>query len=93
MAAPNGTDMKMSDIELMMDSMDSQKLIGINYNAYAYDCATPNLRDEFLNILKDEQQIAAELLNEMQKRGWYTVQPADPQLIAQTKQRFQSALG
>lgn len=93
MAAPNGTGMKMGDREIMDDLLASQKRIGSSYNTCADECATPNLRDEFLNILKDEHQIEAELFNEMQKRGWYAVQPADQQKVDQLKQRFQNALG
>lgn len=90
---PNTTDVKMGDMEIMDDSLDSQKLISSSYNTYANECATPNLRDEFLNILKDEHQIQAEIFNEMQKRGWYQLQPADQQQVAQVKQKFQNILG
>lgn len=90
---PNATDVKMGDMEVMVDSMASQKLITSHYNTYANECATPNLRDEFLNILKDEHQIQAEIFDEMQKRGWCQVQPADQQQVAQVKQKFQNMLG
>ncbi len=90
---PNTTDVKMGDKEIMDDSLDSQKLISSSYNTYANECATPNLRDEFLNILQDEHQIQAEIFNEMQKRGWYQLQPADQQQVAQVKQKFQNILG
>jgi spore coat protein CotF len=89
----NQTSPKMGDIDFMNDSLASQKLISETYNMYANECATPNLRDEFLNILKDEHQIQAELFSEMQKRGWYQVKPADQNLVMQAKQKFQNILG
>lgn len=83
----------MGDIEIVNDSIASQKLISSTYDTYANECATPNLRDEFMNILKDEHQIQSELFTEMQKRGWYQVAPADQQKVAQAKQKFQNILG
>lgn len=83
----------MGDQEMVNDSIASQKLISSSYDTFANECATPNLRDEFLNILKDEHQIQAELFTEMQKRGWYQVKPADQQQVIQAKQKFQNMLG
>ena len=82
----------MGDKEMVNDSIASQKLISNNYNTFANECATPNLRDEFMNILKDENQIEAELFNEMQKRGWYQMQAADQQQVMQAKQKYQNSL-
>lgn len=93
MNADNQNSPKMGDIDLMNDSIASQKLISDNYNTFANECATPNLRDEFMNILKDEHQIQSELFSEMQKRGWYQVKPADQNLVMQAKQKYQNILG
>lgn len=87
------TSQKMGDVEMMDDSIASQKLISSSYNTFANECATPNLRDEFLNILKDEHQIQAEIFTEMQKRGWYQITPADQNQITQAKQKYQNMLG
>jgi spore coat protein CotF len=80
----------MGDVEMVNDSIASQKLISSAYDTFANECATPNLRDEFINLLKDEHQIQAELFTEMQKRGWYQVKAADQQQITQAKQKFQN---
>lgn len=55
------TSPKMGDQEMMNDSIASQKLISNSYDTFANECATPNLRDEFLSIFKDEHQIQAEI--------------------------------
>lgn len=89
----SGNQQQMGDVEIMNDSIASQKLISGSYDTFANECATPNLRDEFLNILKDEHQIQAEIFTEMQKRGWYQVKPADQQQVMQAKQKFQNMLG
>ncbi|HEX3025953.1 MAG TPA: spore coat protein [Clostridia bacterium] len=84
---------QMGDMEMMNDSIASQKLISSTYDVYANECATPNLRDEFLNIFKDEHQIQADIFTEMQKRGWYQIKPADQQQVTQAKQKYQNMLG
>lgn len=84
---------KLGDVEMINDSLASQKLISNSYDTFANECATPNLRDDFLNILKDEHQIQAELFTEMQKRGWYQIKPADQQQVMQAKQKYQNMLG
>lgn len=89
----NNQQQTMGDMEMVNDSIASQKQISSSYNTYANECATPNLRDEFMNILKDEHQIQAELFDEMQKRGWYQTKPADQQQIMQAKQKYQNILG
>lgn len=80
----------MGDKELMNDSIASQKLIGSTYNIYANECVNPTLRSDFLNILKEEHDIQADLFTEMQKRGWYQVKQADQSEIMQSKQKFSS---
>lgn len=78
----------MTDKELINDSVSSQKFISGNYNVYANECATPELRNDFLSILNEEHQIQADLFVEMQNRGWYQVQTAEQNKIAQAKQKF-----
>jgi spore coat protein CotF len=81
----------MGDKELMNDSIASQKHIEGAYNTYANECVNPALRTDFLNILKEEHDIQAELFSEMQKRGWYQTKPAEQSDINQSKQKFSTA--
>ncbi len=81
----------LGDREMLEDFISSQKHLTESYNAFANTCATPNLRDEYMNILKDEHQIEAELLDESLKRGWMQIQQADLQKAAQLKQQYQNA--
>jgi spore coat protein CotF len=81
----------MGDKELMDDSIASQKLIESTYNTYANECVNPSLRSDFLNILKEEHDIQADLFNEVQKRGWYQTKPADQNDIVQSRQKFSTS--
>lgn len=81
---------QMQEKEIFEDVLTSQKAITGVYNNFANECATPNVRDEFMNILKEEHQIQAEVFDEMKKRGWYQTPAAEQQKIDQAKQKFQN---
>ncbi len=80
----------MQDKEWMQDILSSQKLITGNYNTFANECATPQLRDEMLCILREEHDIQADIFDEMNTRGWYPTAPAEQQKVEQTRQKFAS---
>jgi len=84
----NSTSAMFSDKDRLQDALASQKFIAGNYNTFTTECATPEVRGVFMSILKDEHEIQNEIFTEMQKRGWYQVQPADQQKLQQAKTKF-----
>jgi len=80
----------MKDMEIMTDLLTSQKTITENYNNYANECASKELKNSFLNILQEEHQIQADVFQVMNQRGWYKTQPADQNQLSTTKQKFES---
>jgi spore coat protein CotF len=81
---------QMQDRDLMMDMLSSEKFATSGYNTYANECATPRLREDFLNILRDEHEMQAELFTEINSRGWYPTTPAEQPKIDQAKQKYQN---
>ncbi|HCC34584.1 MAG TPA: spore coat protein [Ruminococcaceae bacterium] len=81
----------MKDKEWMQDVLSSQKLITSNYNTFANECATPELRQDMLSLLHEEHDIQAEVFDEMNTRGWYPTTPAEQQKIEQAKQKFMNS--
>ncbi|TGJ76459.1 spore coat protein [Caproiciproducens galactitolivorans] len=81
---------QMQDKEILTDVLTSQKHVTETYNSFANECATPNIRDEFMRILEDEHKIQAEVFDDMKKRGWYPTPAAEQQKIQQAKQKFQN---
>lgn len=79
----------MGEKEIISDVLYSQKHITETYNTFANECSAPTVRDTFLNLLEEEHQMQAEVFSEMQKRGWYQPEQAQPQKIAQVKQKYQ----
>lgn len=74
--------------ELLTDVLSGQKQITSLYNSYAGECVSDSLRNEMLNILKDEHAIQSEIFCEMQSKGFYEVKQADTQQINSTKQKL-----
>lgn len=88
MNASNLTTGNMGDKEVLGDMLSSQKFATSNYNTYAGECQNTQLRDEFLNILKEEHCIQSELFNEMQSRGWYQVKQAPQNEVTTVYNKF-----
>lgn len=86
----NQTQSCMQDKEVLLDVLSSQKAITSTYNTFTNECATPNVRNEFMNILNEEHQLQAQIFDEMHKRGWYPTPAAEQQKIDQAKQKFQN---
>lgn len=78
----------MTDQEMMDDVLASQKLITSDYNTCANETANSQLRATFLNLLKDEHEIGADLFAQMQERGWYQPKQADQSEINKARQKF-----
>jgi len=88
MNSTNMTEGTMGDKEILKDLLTSQKFEAGNYNTFAGECVCTQLRDDFLNILKDEHMIQSDLFNEANSRGWYPVKQAPVNEIAQARQKF-----
>lgn len=78
-----------SDKEIVQDAVITQKSMAQAYNTAAGESVTLNLRTEFLDLLKDEQEILFELYTEMQKRSWYPMHMADQNEITGIQQKYQ----
>ncbi|MCL2512494.1 MAG: spore coat protein [Oscillospiraceae bacterium] len=80
----------MSDKEVMGDILATHKHITAAYNSYSNECMHKPLREDLLNILREEHNIQSGVFTEMEKRGWYVPPCAEQQMIDQTKTKFQS---
>ena len=82
----------MTEREMMEDGLNSQKHISANYNTYASECASNQLRLTFLNILSEEQELGAQIFDEMSNRGWYQVKEAEQSDVLKAKQKFVNSM-
>lgn len=61
---------KLTDKDILLDALYSQKAITYEYNQLILDCSTPQIRNSITTILCEEYRIHGELLDEMKKRNW-----------------------
>lgn len=80
----------LTEKELMYDALATQKFLTETYNTFSNECANPDVRNTFMNILNDEHKIQYELFDEMNKRGWYEVCNVEQNKINEVKQQFSS---
>ena len=66
----------LGDKEMLSDLLSTQKHVTSNYNTKAGECSCINLRDTYLNILREEHSIQSELFTESSSRGWYPTKEA-----------------
>ena len=78
----------MTEREMMEDGLNSQKLMTAQYNNYATECTNSQLRQAMLSILNQEQELGAEIYEEMSARGWYQVETASQSELDKVKQKF-----
>ena len=83
------TNSSFTDREIMDDVLSSQKHITGVYNTFSNECVNQQLQSDMLNILKEEHSIQFSVFSEMQKRGWYSPEAAQAQMINETKTKFE----
>ena len=76
------------DKAMLSDALMSQKFITGDYNTFANECVSQQVKNEFMSILTEEHQIQSDIFMELQKRGWYQTAPAEPAKVTQTKTKF-----
>ncbi|OPY58810.1 MAG: Coat F domain protein [Pelotomaculum sp. PtaU1.Bin035] len=76
----------------LTDSLITQKHIASGYNLAAAEASNTQLKDTFLNILKDEHLIQHEIFNEMSNHGWYQPKPANINDINQNMNKWSQEL-
>lgn len=74
--------------EVLHDALEAQKHVTGMFNSYSNECANPQVRKVMLDILNDEHSIQFDVFNDMQKRGYYPVTPAQQDKVNQIKSTY-----
>ena len=80
---------QLQDQEIMADMLAAQKQTTSEFNTYALECACPQLKQDMLNILSEEQGIQTNVFQCMQQRGWYPTVPAQQQAVDKARTKFE----
>jgi len=79
----------LQDQEILTDMLASQKQASGHYNVFSAECVDQNLKNDMLNIFRDEQSIQTNVFCEMSKRGWYPTCPAPQQMVEQARTKYE----
>ena len=86
----------LDDRLILQDCLSSLKDTASLYNVSAQEAANKQLKDQYLDIHRKTQNNITQVFDEMNKKGWYNVTPADQQTINSTKTvatTIQSSMG
>lgn len=78
----------MKDNEIITDLLLTEKKMSTNYNLFASECTNVQLRDAFVSLLTQGHKTQTQLFEAGKKKGWYKVEQAQPQMVAQAEQKF-----
>ncbi|MDH7576657.1 MAG: spore coat protein [Bacillota bacterium] len=86
-------DHKLNDQLCTEDLLSSQKFLMGNYNTAIYESANSDLRKDFVEIHRQEQDAAQKVFNFMNQKGWYKPPAADPKMISEARSKAQQQMG
>lgn len=78
----------MNDQERLTDFLCSEKKMSANYDAYAAECVSINLRDDYLKIFNQGHMTQTDLFKLAQAKGWYQVEQAPANKVSQAYTKF-----
>lgn len=78
----------MNDQERLTDFLCSEKKMSANYDAYAAECVSTNLRDDYLKIFNQGHTTQTDLFKLAQAKGWYQVEQAPANKVSQAYTKF-----
>lgn len=76
----------------LTDSLILEKYLSDGYNTAAIEASNPQMKETFMNILRDEHLMQHEIFNEMNSRGWYRPKPANMNDINQNINQWSQEL-
>lgn len=87
------TQNQLDDQMCIEDVLSSQKFLSSNYNTAVQEAANPKLRQDLMEIQRQEQDAAQKVFSYMNQKGWYKVSPADPKMIDNARMKAQQQIG
>jgi len=80
---------QLQDMDIAADMLASQKATTAEFNMFALECSSPQLKRDVLNIYSEEQGLQTNVFNTMHERGWYPTCPAEQQKINDARTKFE----
>lgn len=81
---------QISDKDLMNTLLSQHKFSAMTLTGLITECANENLRQDCINVLESTLQHQKMIWDAMNQKGWYQVQPANPQDISRAQNSINS---
>lgn len=88
--APQAKGPQFADRDIVNDQLSTLKHLTGNYNVFATEASHRTLHNDVLSILAETHAQTRDLFNIMFRKGWYQLEPEQPQKLQQTHQQFAS---
>ncbi len=77
-----------NDRDTLNFALSQEKYITDNLNVFAREAGHRQLHNDVMRIFNETHAMTRELFDLMFRKGWYTLEPDQPQKMAQTYQQF-----
>jgi spore coat protein CotF len=77
-----------ADRDRIMDLLSDEKHLTDTYNTFSIETSGRGLHQDLLSILNDEHELEFRLFEEMNRRGWYSVEYAEQRDIDSVKDSY-----
>lgn len=79
---------EMNDRDRLNDILSTEKYLTTAYNIAINEASTVWLYEDGMKILNELHECQRSLFELMSKKGWYKIDPAQPQMVSQAFQQF-----
>lgn len=83
-----GQGMQFGDKDVLQVVLNESKHMAESLNTYILEASNDQLRRDYMMVLGDVYSQQKQIYDMMQQKGYYTVQNANPQDIAQAQNKF-----
>lgn len=77
-----------NDRDIVNDELSSLKHLTDSYNVFAKEASHRTLHNDVMSILVETHAQTRDMYNLMFRKGWYKLEPEQPQKLQQTHQQF-----
>ena len=86
--APEVKSANINDRDTLNYALSQEKFLTDNFNVFVREAGHRQLHNDVMRIFNETHAMSRELFNLMFRKGWYTLEPEQPQKMAQTYQKF-----
>jgi hypothetical protein len=79
---------QMNDRDMTNDTLSNLKYLTDGFNVFAREASHQSLHQDVMSMLVETHAQTRDVFNLMFRKGWYALEPEQPQKLQQTHQQF-----